>query len=222
MIEAYATFSEAMKICREMKDPYLTMLISTVFSRTAQVQGKTIEAQELLRENLRIAQESRNRWATGLGLEQMASIAYTEGDHAQARQMLQESVALYSEIGDPWSLSRALNTLTHHELAQSEIPAAEHSAVKALKTAAEVEYNLNALEALANLVAIYTQQGKRQTALALAFFTLEHGASSQAAKERTEKLRMELESQLTPPQVAEARSRARSMSLRSLIQQLAI
>ncbi len=145
------------------------------------------EVQELLQENLQVAQESRNRWGIGLGLEQMASIAQAEGDHARARQMLQESVALYREIGDLWSLSRALNTLTHHELAQSKIKEAEDSAIKAFKAAAEVDYNLNALEALANLVVIHTQQGKHQIALELAYFVLEHSASSQGAKERTEK-----------------------------------
>ena len=93
----------------------------------------------------------------------MASIAQAEGDHTKARQMLQESVALYREIGDPWSLSRALNTLTHHELARSEIMEAKDSAIQAFRAAAEVEYNLNALEALSNLVVIHTQQGKRQT-----------------------------------------------------------
>jgi len=220
--EAYDTFSKAMQVCKQMKDPYLTLLISTVFSRTAQVQGRTIEAHELLRENLRIAQESRNRWAMGLGLEQMASIAQAEGDHANARQMLNESVALYQEIGDPWSLSRALNTLTHHELALSEIMKAKDSAIQAFKAAAEVEYNLNALEALANLVVIHTQQGKHQVALELAYFALEHSASSQSAKERTEKLRVELELQLTPQQIEESRSRAQSMTLHSLIQELAV
>ena len=220
--EAYDTFSRAMKICREMKDPYLTLLISTVFSRTAQIQGRMNDAQELVRESLQIAQASRNRWGIGLGLEQMASIIQAEGDHTKARQMLQESVALYREIGDPWSLSRALNTLTHHKLAQSEIAEAEDSAAKAFKAAAEVEYNLNALEALANLVMIHTQQGKHQVALELAYFVLEHSASSQSAKERTEKLRVELATQLTTQQIEEARSRAQSMTLQSLLHELAI
>ena len=136
--------------------------------------------------------------------------------------MLQESVALYREVGDLWSLSRALNTLTHHELARSEIKEAEDSAIKAFKAAAEVEYNLNALEALANLVVIHTQQGKHQIALELAYFAIEHSASSQNAKERTENLRVELESQLTPQQIEEARSRAQSMTLQSLLQELTI
>jgi tetratricopeptide (TPR) repeat protein len=214
--EAYDTFSEALKT----KDPYLRLLISTVFSRTAQVQGRMNEVQELLQENLQIAQESRNRWGIGLGLEQMASIAQAEGDYARARQMLQESVALYREIGDLWSLSRALNTLTHNELAQSKIKEAEDSAIKAFKAAANVEYNLNALEALANLVTIHTQQGKYQTALELAFFTVEHSASSQDSKKRTKKLCLELESQLTPQQVEDARSQAQSMTLHSLVEKL--
>jgi len=124
----------------------------------------------------------------------MAAIAQTEGDSARAREMLNESVALYREIGDPWSLSRALNTLTHYELAQAKITEAEGSALQALKTAAKVEYNLNALEALANLVTIHAQQGELRKALELAFFVLDHSASSQGAKKRVQELRSELES----------------------------
>lgn len=220
--EAYNQFSEAMELCRKMKDPYLTLLISTVFSRTAQFQGRISEAQQLLSENLQIARESGNRWAMGLGLEQMASVAQASGDHAGARKMFQESVALYREVGDPWSLSRALNALTQYELSQSRVKEAEVSALHALKTAAEVEYNLNALEALANLVTIHARQGKFQTSLELALFVQAHSASSKHARERVEDIRLKLESQLTPQQIEHASARVHAMTLTSLVLELAV
>ena len=136
--------------------------------------------------------------------------------------MFQESVALYREVGDPWSLSRALNALTQYELSQSRVKEAEVSALHALKTAAEVEYNLNALEALANLVTIHARQGKFQTSLELALFVQAHSASSKHARERVEDIRLKLESQLTPQQIEHASARVHAMTLTSLVLELAV
>ena len=62
--EAYDTFGEALKT----KDPYLRLLISTVFNRTAQIQGRMNEVQELLRENLQAAQESPQSLGDRVGI----------------------------------------------------------------------------------------------------------------------------------------------------------
>jgi tetratricopeptide (TPR) repeat protein len=217
---AYEQFREAMVICGRMNDPYQTLFISMLFSPTAQALGRLTETQGLLLESLQIARESGNRWGTGLGLEQLAANAQAMGDPAEARRLLGESAAMYREIGDPWSLSRTLNALSQLALAQSDIVEAESSAIAAFQAARELEYNVNALDALAALAEIYARQGRNLSAFEMALFVLNHSASARGAKDRAEKLCAESEAQLTLEQIEIAQSRARSMTLDSLAQDL--
>jgi predicted ATPase/transcriptional regulator with XRE-family HTH domain len=214
--EAYEMFLGAVAICDRMRDPYITLLIGTMFSRTAREVGRLTEHQNLLRENLQIARDSGNRWGIGLGLEQLSANAQAMGNHAEARLMLEESVAIYREVGDPWSLSRALNSLSQLALIQSDYPNAEQAATQAVKTAADVAYNLNALDALATLAETYYQQGKNVSAFELAQFVLQHSASPQGAKDRSKKLCTELATKLTLPQIETGQARVKSMSLEEI------
>jgi predicted ATPase len=217
---AYEQFQEAMILCERMEDPYLTLFISTLFSRTAQTLGRLTEAQDLLLESLQIARESGNRWGIGLGLEHLAANAQAMGDPGEALRLLRESAAIYREIGEPWSLARALNALSQLALDQSDIVEAESSAIKAFLAAKELEYNLSALDALAALAEIHARLGKSLSAFEMALCVLNHSASAQGAKDRAEKVRAELEAQLTPGQIEMAQSRVRSGTLDSLAQAL--
>lgn len=217
---AYQQFEASMAICERMKDPYLTSLTGALFSRTAQALGRVTEAHDLLRENLQIARETGNRWGIGLGLEQLAANAQARGDPGEARHLLGESAAMYREVGDPWSLSRVLHALSQLALAQSDLVAAEASALKAFETAREWEYNLNALGALAVLAEIYARLGRSLSAFELALLVLQHPASAQEAKDRAEKLRAEAEAQLSAEQIAVAHARAQSRTLNSLARDL--
>jgi tetratricopeptide (TPR) repeat protein len=217
---AYKEFQESISICERMGDPYLTLFTSALFSRTAQMLGRLTESQDLLRESLQIAEESGNRWGIGLGLEQLAANAQAMGNPTEARHLLEESASIYREIGDPWSLSRTLNATSQLALAQSDIAEAESSALSAFMIARDLEYSLNALEALAALAEIHARQGRSLSAFKMALFVLDHSASAQGAKDSAEKLRAKLEEQLTHEQVEIARSRARSMTLDSLARDL--
>lgn len=217
---AYEHFQEAMAICERMEDPYLILFIGTLYSRTSQALGRLTEAKDLLLESLQIARESGNRWGIGLGLEQLAVNAQAMGDPAEARRLLEECVALYREIGDPWSLSRALNSLSQLALSQSDTAEAESSAIKAFKAARELGYNLIAIDALAVLAEIHARLGRSLSAFEMALFVLDHSAGARDAKDRAEKLRVELESRLMPEEIETVRSRVRSTTLDSLARAL--
>ena len=202
--DAYAHFLEAIALCEVMKDPYITMLTGTLFSRTAQRQGQLAKTEELLQESLRIARESNNLWAIGLGLEQMAAIAQTTGKKAEARVLLEESAAKHREVGDIWSLSRALDALSQLELLQQDLEHAEVDAREAIQAAVKGQFYANALEALATLASIRILQGQELTALEFALIVLDHPASTWDARDRADKLRAELQPLLTEDQFASA------------------
>lgn len=213
---AYSSLSEAMAFCRDMGDPHVTLLTGILFSQTLQAMGRLGEAQDLLHEGLKIARQTDNRWGIGLGLEQMAMLAQSAGDHLQARRWLEQSVALHREVGDLWSLSRALTAQCRLELAQQDLAVAERCALEAFKTAVEVRYNLNALDALASLAEVYARQGRRQPALKLALVLLQHPAAPQNTREHAARLRADLEAHLSPAQIQAARAQAQNHTLESL------
>lgn len=97
---------------------------------------------------------------------------------------------------------------------------ARESFKQAVKIALENQSPPNALGALAGLVALDVKDGRHEQALEMASFVLAHPAGTQETRSRAEKLRAELEAQLTPEQIKAAHSRARSMTLDSLARDL--
>jgi predicted ATPase/transcriptional regulator with XRE-family HTH domain len=218
---AFNWFTESMELCNNIKDPYMTLLVSALFGRTLLAQGNLLKAQGLLSNNLQIARESDNRWATGLALEQLAGIAQSLGNHAEARRMLEESVALDWDVGDPWSLSRALNSLSQIALIQSDLPRAEESVIQAVTVAAKIDHKTNALEALATLAEVHARRKRHTDALEIAQFVLEDAASPQKAKAHAEKIRVEAEAHFTSEELEAIRSHGRTLTLDVIMQKLA-
>jgi hypothetical protein len=77
---------------------------------------------------------------------------------------------------------------------------------------------LYALIGIATL--LFKQEEKKERALEVVSFVLSHPAANYEAKERAESLRMELEAQLTPDQIESGRSRAQTVSLEMLLNEL--
>ncbi len=181
-------FQQAMAHCREIGDPYLTLLVGNLYSRTARTMGNLATAQELLCESLEVARQSRNRWAIGLGLEQLAAVEQEKGNLPRAAEMLEESCSLHREVGDLWSLSRALNTWARLTLAQADLARAEPQAREAVRTAVRGGYEPNALDGLATLAEIQAAGGKGLSAWRMTTFIAGHPASPQEARHRAEQL----------------------------------
>ncbi|MBE0696554.1 MAG: hypothetical protein IH586_06490 [Anaerolineaceae bacterium] len=219
--DAYGHFTEAQTICEVMKDPYITLLTGTLFSRTAQKLRRLTKSQELLQDSLRIAKDSDNLWAIGLGLEQMAVAAQSTGRKTEAQRLLEESASLHREVGDLWSLARALDSLSQLEFSMHDLVHAEKDAKEAIQAAVEGQFYANGLEALATLASVRAQQGQDLAALEYALFVLSHTASTWDARDRAGKVRVEMEKNLTSGEIAAVQSRVHSRCLESISQELA-
>ena len=215
--QAYERLHESMTLCRQTGDPYITLLVGTLFSRTAQARGLLGQAQDLLQESLRFARETNNRWGIGLGLEQLAAIAHQTGDEITAREMLEESVAMHREVGDSWSLSRALHALSQVALAQKDLSTAGRCALEAFRVAAREDYSPNALDALAAFAAVQAQSGRHSQVLEIALLVLRHPASPQQARDLAESLRKASEARLNAEEIMEIEDRAAGQSLEEAI-----
>ena len=74
--------------------------------------------------------------------------------------------------------------------------------------AADAEYNTIALDALANLAAVRTQQGNYDAALELAPHIVQHPAGTQETKDQARRMHADLTSHFGPHQVMAIEARA--------------
>jgi hypothetical protein len=78
------------------------------------------------------------------------------------------------------------------------------------------------LYALLGIATLHAREGANERALELALHIGGHPSSNQQTKDRAQKLRLELESKLAPEQTEEARARAASLTLDTIVQELAV
>ncbi|MCB0155157.1 MAG: AAA family ATPase, partial [Anaerolineae bacterium] len=197
---AYAYLSESMADARALGDPRLMSLVAGQLGQTAQALGRMAEVLDLLRETLRLTTETGDRLGIGVTLEQMAIAMQANGDVTEGRWLLQESIDQFRDVGDSWFLSHALNLAGYFALAAADEAQALDSFKEAGHIAVAAQATPNILDALAGLAMLAARQDQPERALELASHILQHPASSQEAKDRAERLRVELGMQLTPPQ----------------------
>jgi predicted ATPase/transcriptional regulator with XRE-family HTH domain len=219
-LEAYQLLHEGLTAAHLIGDPHLMSFSGNLFIRTAQILGKVTEAEDALQEGLSLVTEIGDRWGMGLRLERMAVTAQLAGEYTEAHRLFDESVALYREIGDQWGLSRVLNLRGYFALLTGDVALARQVFLQAAQISLAAGVIPNVLDALAGLCSCCAQAGQRYRALELAILVLQHSASPQDSKDRAEKLRSELEMQLTPQQVDEARERAVDKSLQAAVQEI--
>ena len=219
-LKAYQFLRDSLARARALGDVRFISFISGQLSRTAQALGRTEEVIDLLNESLRLASETGDRLGIGSTLEQLAVATRTRGDEEGARRLMKESIKHFQEIGDMWFLGHALNLEGYFAFDAGEDRQARESFEQAVKIAFENQSPPNVLGALAGLAALELKEGRHKQALEMTLFILAHPAATAETRSRVEKLRANLQAQFTSEQIEMAQSRARSMTLDALVQDL--
>jgi predicted ATPase/transcriptional regulator with XRE-family HTH domain len=218
--EAYRLFSEALQLCRSLGDPRLISLAAGYLGQTAHTLNRLTEVPALLREELQAAAETNDRFGIALAGVRMAVAAQTRGNKVEARRLLQESIEHFREADDTWFLSHALNLEGKFALASGERAQAD----KSFRQAGDVAWTIQAipmlLDALVGLAILESQQGHHERALQWVVHSLQHTASTQDTKNRAEKLRAELEAQLSSQKIEAVKLHAQSLTLEDVVQEL--
>jgi tetratricopeptide (TPR) repeat protein len=217
--QARQYLSESLAIFRQLGDPSMTAHTLSHLGRTMQILGEYRQAEKLLRESLELAQEIDYRSTMGLALDGLGQVAYAQERYEDARTFFSESAELFREMGDTHRLSRTLNHQGFNSLALSQEAEAQNAFNAALRMAYEGGFMPSALNALAGLAALETNQKASQGTLELVLYNLQHPSSSQETKNLAARLRAELESRLTEEEIEAARERAGSMGLDELVRQ---
>ena len=218
--ESYRLLSEALQLCRALGDPRLIALSAGYLGQTAQTLGRLDEVPDLLREGLRAASETNDRFGIALAGVRMAVATQARGNQVEARRLLKESIEHFRESGDTWFLSHALNLEGKFALASGEYAQAD----KSFRRAGEVAWSIQALpmllDAFIGLAMLESQEGHTERAFEWVVHSLGHPASTQDTKNRAEKLRLELEAQLSSQKIESIKRQAQSRRLEDVVQEL--
>jgi len=217
---AYQIFREGLQLWRACGDPRGISFDLNFASNTARTLGLLAEARDLLGEGLALAQTINDRWAVSQSLYHLGLVAQALGENVEAETQLRESVRLMRELGDLWSLARILNSLAATMQMKGEQLEAEQNYHLALRTALDAKVAPIALDALVGLADLRSKQGAPEAAWQLAAHVLQHSAGSKETKDRAERLRVELESQLTAQQIEAARARAQMKTLEQVVDEV--
>jgi tetratricopeptide (TPR) repeat protein len=186
---------------RVIGDPRLTAIALQNLSWMAVRLALYDEAREALEESVLINTSIGDRWNLGFAYRGLGLIAQAQGQHLQATDLFRKSLDMFTEIGARQDSARVLVEMSSSIFAQGNDAEAEHGLREALHLTRETQGTFVALDALVGIATIKAKQGNLEQALELSLIVLGHPASLQETKNRADRLRADLDSQLTPVQI---------------------
>jgi predicted ATPase/transcriptional regulator with XRE-family HTH domain len=217
--QARRHFMEALAIARKLGDPMIIAHVLSYLSRTSQALDRTTEAENFLRESLALAQEIGYRSGMGHALDGLGRLAQLTSPY-EARALFAASYDAYREIGDLRNLSRVLSHQGYNSLALGDVADAQNLFVAVLRLAREGGYMPFALDALAGLALMWAEDADDERALELVIHILQHPAAKHGAKTRSERLRAELETRLTPQQREDVQTRVQAKTFEAAMDEI--
>ena len=217
--QARPYFREALAIARTLGDPMLIAHVLAYMSRTIVALGRLTEAETILRESLALAQEIGYSPGIGHALDGLGRLAQMTSPD-EARTFFATSYDIYKETGDIRNMARVLSHQGYNSLARGDDIDAQNSFIAVLRLVREGGFTPFALDALAGLASLRAKQGDREHALELLLVVSNHPASLQETKDRADRVRAELEAQLTTRQVETIQAQVGEKSFEAVIEEI--
>jgi len=203
---------------RRIGDPRLTAIALNNLSWMAVRLGRYDEARDTLEESVLLNTSIGDRWNLGFAYRGLGLIAQAQGEHRQAVDMFGKSLDTLTEVGARQDEARVLVEMSHSMFALGNDAEAERGWCEALHVTMETQGTFVALEAFVGIATLKAKQRNIEQALELSLIVLNHPASLQEVKNRADRLRPELEAQLTRQQVAAAHTRATATTFEAAVE----
>jgi len=163
--------------------------------------GELDVARELLEKSLELSTIVGDRWAMGTSRFQLGLVAQAKGEHDEAIRWFHEAQDFCRETGERWSTVRTLNGLGASLLAIGNEIEADHVYREALSSAVDAEIWSLALDVLVGLSVLQMKQNAPEAAFVTLEYVMKHPACDQHTSTNANRLRAEIEGQLTPHQI---------------------
>lgn len=181
---AHACYEENLSIRRRLGDPRGAALALVNLGNLLAQMEQPEQARRAYEESLSISAERDDPWGKSLCLHNLGDLARLGGEHALALRHYQESLALRRRIHDRSGAAYSLAGLGHACAALRDGDAARAYFREAAELALELKLMPVALDALGGMAVLFSENGEKEKAEALAGFVL----SQPAAERQTRKL----------------------------------
>ncbi len=191
--EAKNLYARAAQNYRELADRYGQALTLTNLGIIADIQGDYPEAIRLYQSSLELRREIGERLGMSYSYSNLGFVAYEQGEYVKARRLLQQGLDLKIECGERRTLASSYFDLGLVAIELGEYAEAERQLQLALRGALAVQSALQAMEILSGVAALWLRTNQFEAALLADIFALviEHPATSQEVREKTQRLRAE-------------------------------
>jgi len=187
---------------RALGDPRLIANTLLISGRTNLLSGYLADAEQQLTECLEITRETNDPNSITYATLYMGMVKQAQGDLAGARQFIAQSMALFSEINELVGLERASVAMGFLEIDAGNFEAARGHFLTLLGAKQRVHAIRYVLAAVVGAAVLRVHAGDPFTALGWTLSVLQHQGLDWEVRQRAEVLRAELESQLSPEQIA--------------------
>lgn len=160
------------------------------------------------------------RRSLGSAYRGLVIVAQALGQHQEAVVMFRKSLDTFTQLGGSWFMARVLAEMSRSIFALGNDAETEHIWRKSLRIATDVPGIPAALEALASFASLQAEPDDRGHALELLLLILNHPASLQETKNRADRLRAELEAQLTPTRIEAIQAHAGEKTFEAVVEDL--
>jgi tetratricopeptide (TPR) repeat protein len=216
--EARQLLGESLALSRAMGSPWSIAYSLNVLGTAACAQGA--EAQQLLHEALALSQALADRYNTASAKSGLGMVHQALGNEREARCCFEESLAIWREIGEQGGLAQTLNRYGQSLSAQADGQMARRCFLEALAVARNAEITPIVLDALLGVAVVQAQEGNLEAALEMVVHVLQDPAHTQGVHSQAERLRANLESDLTAEQIDCIRARAQDKTQDALVREL--
>ena len=218
--EARRLLGESLTLSRAIGSPWSIAYSLNVLGTAACAQGAYAEAQQLLHEALALSLTLADRYNTASAKSGLGMVYQALGNEPEARRCFEESLVIWREIGEQGGLAQTLNRYGQSLSAQGDGPMAWRCFLEALAMARNAEIAPIVLDALLGVAALQAEEGNVEAALEMVVHVLQDPAHTRGVHNRAERLRANLETNLTGEQIGVIRARAQDMTRDALVRKL--
>jgi predicted ATPase/transcriptional regulator with XRE-family HTH domain len=218
--DQHARLQAAVAEWRAVGDPRFIAYGLNFLGQSALALGRFDEARKALEESVELNTSVGARWNLGHAFQGLGAVAQAQGEHRRAADLFLKAVDTFTELGGLFYIGQSLAQMGRSLFALGNDVEAERIWRESLRIAAEIRGVPVVLEALVGIASLQAKRGETQSAFELLLIALNHPACDQETKNRADRLRAELETQLTPTQIEAIRVRAGEKSFEAVVQDL--
>jgi tetratricopeptide (TPR) repeat protein len=218
--DQHARLQAAVAEWRAVGDPRFIAYGLNFLGQSALALGRFDEARKALEESVELNTSVGARWNLGHAFQGLGAVAQAQGEHRRAADLFLKAVDTFTELGGLFYIGQSLAQMGRSLFALGNDVEAERIWRESLRIAAEIRGVPVVLEALVGIASLRAKRGETQSAFELLLIALNHPACDQETKNRADRLRAELETQLTPTQIEAIRVRAGEKSFEAVVQDL--